>query len=128
MKPSVKEWLDFAGVDLLAAERLCSDEKLTRVVCFHCQQCVEKSLKAFLESKDIIPPKTHDLIRIYGMLEGQLDIEEDMLAGLNELYIDSRYPAAFGLLPQGIPAIEDARKFYEFSRELYMRIISHLKK
>ncbi len=128
MKASVKEWIDFAGIDLLAAERLCNDAKLVNVVCFHCQQCVEKSLKALLESKDIIPPKTHDLIRIYGMIEEQLDIEEDMLASLNELYIDSRYPAAFGLLPNGIPAIEDAIKFYEFARELHLRIIDCLQK
>ena len=128
MKASVKEWLDFAGVDLLAAERLCIDEKLASVVCFHCQQCVEKSLKALLESKDIIPPKTHDLIRIYGMIEGQLDIEEDMLASLNELYIDSRYPAAFGLLPHGKPTIEDARKFFEFARELHQWISDQQKK
>lgn len=59
MKPSVKEWIDLAGIDLLAAKRLCKDERLTNVVCFHSQQCVEKSLKALIESNDEIPPKTN---------------------------------------------------------------------
>ncbi|MFC1826029.1 HEPN domain-containing protein [Thermodesulfobacteriota bacterium] len=62
MKASVKEWIDFAGIDLLAAERLCNDAKLVNVVCFHCQQCVEKSLKALLESNDIIPLKKQGLL------------------------------------------------------------------
>jgi len=50
-----------------------------------------------------------------------------MKASVKE-WIDSRYPAAFGLLPNGMPAIEDAKKFYEFTRELHLRIIDQLKK
>ncbi len=38
-----------------------------------------------------------------------LTINEDMLAKLNEIYIDVRYPAGMGLLPDGIPTVEEAR-------------------
>lgn len=96
MKTIVKEWMDLARLDLLAAERLCEDHNLSSIVCFHAQQCVEKSLKGILESKGVIPPKVHDLVRLYGMIEDDLDLEEDLLARLNEVYIDSRYPAGMG--------------------------------
>ena len=34
------------------------------IICFHCQQAVEKYLKWFLVSHDIEPPKIHDLVEI----------------------------------------------------------------
>lgn len=126
MNPSVKEWIDLASVDLLAAKNLCNDERLTNIVCFHSQQCVEKSLKALIEANDEIPPKTHDLIRLYGMVEGQIVLDEDMLARLNELYIESRYPSTIGLLPNGTPTVEDAKEFYKYATELRKKIIVQL--
>jgi HEPN domain-containing protein len=126
MNPSVKEWIDLASVDLLAAKNLCNDERLTNVVCFHSQQCVEKSLKAIIEANDEIPPKTHDLIRLYGMVEGQIVLDEDMLAKLNELYIESRYPSTIGLLPNGTPTVEDAKEFYKYATQLHKKIIVQL--
>jgi HEPN domain-containing protein len=124
MNPSIKAWLELATADLLAAQRLQGDEDLTNISCFHSQQCVEKSLKAFLESRNIPPPKTHDLIRLYGMIEDPWSIEEDMLARLNEVYIDSRYPAAIGLLPHGAPSFEDTKAFYEFARAFNQKVIA----
>jgi HEPN domain-containing protein len=44
-----------------------------------------------------------------------------MLARLNELYIDSRYPAEFGLLPYGKPTVENAKRFCDFARRTYER-------
>jgi len=124
MKPSIKSWLELAATDLLAAQRLQDDERLTNISCFHSQQCVEKGLKALLESRNIMPPKMHDLIRLYGMLEAELSIEEDMLARLNEVYIDSRYPTAIGSLPHGAPSLEDTKAFYEFARAFNQKVIA----
>ncbi|MFH0783889.1 MAG: hypothetical protein V2B20_18305 [Pseudomonadota bacterium] len=45
----------------------------------------------------------------------QLDLDEDMLSLLNKLYIDSRYPGNFGLLPSGAPSLEDAEQFFAFA-------------
>jgi HEPN domain-containing protein len=73
MKPVVKEWLDYAQKDLKAAEILISDSDLTATACFHSQQCVEKCLKAVVETKGQNPPKSHDLIRLYGMVEPFLE-------------------------------------------------------
>lgn len=47
-----KEWLESALMDLRSLEKIVDDAFLTPVVCFHAQQCVEKSLKAVLENDE----------------------------------------------------------------------------
>ena len=39
-------------------------------ICFHCQQCVEKSLKAFLMYNETPFPKTHDLLILLHLCSG----------------------------------------------------------
>ena len=128
MKPAVQEWLEFAKTDLKAAKLLVSDPTLTAPASFHSQQCAEKCLKAVVESMDLNPPKTHDLIRIYGMIEHLITVNEDMLAKLNEIYIDVRYPAGMGLLPDGVPTVEEAKGFVKFSTSLYRFVLKKLSK
>ena len=77
---------------------------------------------------DLNPPKTHDLIRIYGMIEHLITVNEDMLAKLNEIYIDVRYPAGMGLLPDGVPTVEEAKGFVKFSTSLYRFVLKKLSK
>jgi HEPN domain-containing protein len=74
MRSVVQEWLEFAKTDLKAAELLISDPTLTAAASFHSQQCAEKVLKAVIESTGLNPPKTHDLIRLFGMLEDFITI------------------------------------------------------
>jgi len=57
------EWLRYANNDLVVAKH-CFEAlypKQKEIASYHCQQCAEKALKAFLIYKDIEPPKTHDL-------------------------------------------------------------------
>ena len=126
MKHSTAAWIEFAAKDLLAAKNLKKDETLANISCFHSQQTVEKSLKALLEDQEIIPPKTHDLIRLYDMCRIDLDLEEDMLAQLNEVYLDSRYPITVGHLPTGFPAVDDAEVFYNFAETIHRQIKSFI--
>jgi HEPN domain-containing protein len=119
MKPAVKGWLELAEKDLKAAGLLIADPTLAAAACFHCQQCAEKCLKAVIESKGQNPPKSHDLIRLYGMIEEFVDLDEDVLARLNEIYIDSRYPPGVGLLPGGNPTSEDAKQLIGYANEIF---------
>ena len=119
MKPIIGEWMNFAMSDLMAAEQLSGNRNLTTIACFHSQQCVEKCLKAIIELKGIIPPKIHDLIRLYEIANEPFEIEEDMLARLNELYIESRYPPGLGLFPDGPPTTEESKIFFEFAKKIY---------
>ena len=59
----VHEWITKAGNDLKNATHTLTlgMECPTDTVCFHAQQCIEKSIKAYLTSRSIDFPKTHDL-------------------------------------------------------------------
>lgn len=48
MLPEVKEWLEFAKMDLDAAKHLNDTfyPKPLQIICYHCQQSAEKALKA----------------------------------------------------------------------------------
>jgi HEPN domain-containing protein len=63
MKPLTTEWVAKAEEDFLAALDLSRRRKvqLHNSVCFHCQQCAEKYLKARLQEAGAAIPKTHDL-------------------------------------------------------------------
>ena len=55
------EWVDKAEADCAVALHRRRQEPLPDVVCYHCQQCVEKYLKAYLIAQGITPPRIHDL-------------------------------------------------------------------
>jgi HEPN domain-containing protein len=59
----VARWTEKAEHDFLAAEHAMelAQEGLTDTVCFHCQQCAEKYLKALLLYRAVVFPRTHDL-------------------------------------------------------------------
>jgi HEPN domain-containing protein len=57
-----RAWFSKARNDLQAAERLAGGQPpLLGSALFHCQQVVEKSLKAFLTWHDLRFRRTHDL-------------------------------------------------------------------
>ena len=124
MKKLAKDWLESAEMDLRSIAKIIDDEFLAPIVCFHSQQCVEKSFKSYLESKNQKIPKTHDIIRLYGVIRELLDIEMDLelLQTVNDLYIEARYPSELGLLPSGRPTIENAQEFYFFAKSIFEKI------
>ena len=61
-KAYIKQWIKRANEDLLVVDKLTEFEIIaTSSVCFHCQQAVEKYLKAFLISSGIDIKKTHNI-------------------------------------------------------------------
>ncbi len=64
-RPALEEaraWLERAKADLVAADvDLAAEPVLVEDALFHCQQAVEKSMKAFLTARGQTFPKTHDL-------------------------------------------------------------------
>ncbi len=130
MKSKVSEWLDLAGVDLAAAEKLADDEYLTPAVSFHAHQCIEKSFKAILEDNEKPVLKIHDLNRLYFELSGlvELDIDDEVLDDLSKLYVDSRYPSMTGLSAYGKPAIDDARRYIESAAYILSQVLKTVKK
>lgn len=121
MSAVYKEWMHSALMDLRSIEKIIDDPFLTPVACFHAQQCVEKAFKAILEKKGREVPKTHDVIRLFGLAENicDLELDIDLLHIVGELYIETRYPGDFGLLPDGKPSLEEAKLFFLFARDVY---------
>ena len=129
MKRQVKDWILFADKDFHAAEILLKDDApLTNIVAFHCHQATEKYLKAFMIEKGIPLVKTHDLIKLNGMINERYDlgIDEGKLVVLNEAYIDSRYPGDMGLMPDGMPSDEQACEFLCYAKEAKDIILGRL--
>ncbi len=130
MKTLTHEWLKAASDDLLTIEHIIDEEHLSSIVAFHAEQTVEKCFKAVLEECGVEFPKTHDISRLYKLLEGfhHFEIDQEILLKVNEVYIDSRYPGEFGLLPNGKPTLADAREFYQFAKNVYAIVSSALEK
>jgi HEPN domain-containing protein len=66
----VREWLAKADNDLTNAVHTLKmgADCPTDTVCFHCQQCVEKCIKALLTYRSIHFPKSHDIHEVRGLL------------------------------------------------------------
>ncbi len=97
-KVLIKEWVNKAEGDFAAALALNKSKRKNKfyfVIAFHCQQTIEKYLKALLISRKIDFPKSHDLIQLLNLLK----IKDPLLEGikkelniLNPFAIDFRYP------------------------------------
>ena len=57
MKKRVEEWVNFAIKDLNSAKKLSEDPGLNQNAAFHCQQALEKILKAVIESRRSNTPR-----------------------------------------------------------------------
>jgi HEPN domain-containing protein len=111
------EWLEAASLDLESIRHIIHDERLTGHVAFHAQQAIEKSLKAVIEEKGLIVP-------IFALCSSFIEYnpDEELIIALDSLYIESRYPGEFGLLPGGKPNKEQAKKFYNFASDVFLSI------
>jgi HEPN domain-containing protein len=57
-----------------------------------------------------------------------IQFEEDIIIALDSLYIESRYPGEFGLLPEGKPNQKQAKAFYDFAQNIFEAVKLHLEK
>ncbi len=130
MKKASKEWLNLAFIDLETIRNIISNELLTGVVAFHSQQAIEKSLKAVLEEKEQEIQKTHNLDSLSTQIKEfvELEMDIDILRLLDKLYVESRYPGNWGLLPDGKPSLEDADEFFRTAQNIYVQVESYLTK
>jgi len=116
----VAEWLKIAKDDYDSALHLFNTRhpKPLEIICYHCQQAVEKSLKAFLCAKNIDTPKTHNT----GLL-CELCIEmDDGFTDFKEMCYDmivfatrTRYPIQIEIEEQDAErALQQAEEIFNF--------------
>ncbi len=121
----IQKWLDKADRDLLAAKHeLTFEDAVVESVCFHCQQAVEKYIKAYLIYLDIKFPKSHDI----GLLFGVGEVKDPNLSKLKEdadsltdYAVEVRYPDSL-FEPSG----DDAAEAYEVAQNIRDYIKSNL--
>ncbi len=96
-----KEWFEMAKKDMRSAEILFEHDADNGIVCFHCQQAIEKYLKGFLINATGELQEGHNLVKLckkalaYDKALG--GFIKDM-ALVNTYYIETRYPAEDPLL------------------------------
>jgi HEPN domain-containing protein len=103
----IQQWLLKANEDLLVIDRLTEFEIVaTSSVCFHCQQAVEKFLKAYLIANGVDIKKTHN---IEFLLSECSDIDKDFVEidpkELSDFGVDARYPGDM-YIPDEIETLE----------------------
>jgi len=92
-------------------------------VCFHAQQCIEKSLKAFLTSRGTPFPKTHDLGRLLHLCADASRLARDLsgIEGLTDYAVGARYPG-----PEEPIGRSEARQAMRLARRAYRTISNKL--
>lgn len=109
------QWLEFARRDLDAGESLMRDANYL-LACFHCQQAIEKALKAFLLHNGQSPPRIHSLDTLLNQciaFDAALSAFQVGCRRVDQYYMPSRYPdIGLPALPgqtEAQKALDDAR-------------------
>lgn len=105
-------WIERAKHDQVAAEHLLTlgDRCPTEIVCFHCQQAVEKSLKAILAFRGMASPKTHDLLVLVNLVDcPDLVRHKSDLSRLNRYAVETRYPGVWEEISLAEAKLAEAR-------------------
>lgn len=112
----LNEWMRKSKNDILAAQRLIELEPIILdYACFHCQQAIEKSLKAFLFFNKVDVEKTHNIILLLEQCAQFDAIFNSIEVGdINNFAVDSRYPDLSDL-----PELDEANKYYQLALEVY---------
>lgn len=105
------EWVEIAEKDWLAALRLRPNET-PEAICYHCQQCLEKYLKAALLRYNLTFPRTHDLVLLNDNVADtnrRFRNMRDDLDYFNPYAVDPRYPGPQISESDAKEAVEKAR-------------------
>jgi HEPN domain-containing protein len=96
----INSWIQKAEQDLKLVNIVFESEDTHipfNLVCYHCQQCVEKYLKAYLIFLNISFPKSHSIAHLIG-IASKIDEEIGKLNNAEKLTgyaIETRYPDDF---------------------------------
>ena len=99
LRDLVGQWIAKAELDYRAGERLSKDpEPIREVAAFHCQQAVEKYIKAFLVRHQVEFSKTHNLKELLGLValvSPRLAATLEEAEVLTPYGVEIRYPGDF---------------------------------
>ena len=110
-----QEWFNFAEADLQSALFLRNMHPAPlEIICYHCQQSVEKYLKGFIALNGGELFKTHDLLILNKkccFYNSNLSILEDDCINLTDYGVQVRYPFHIDVTDEDMKmAIESAKR------------------
>ena len=125
---AVRAWLTKAAHDLKNAEhtlRLPDPECPLDTVCFHAQQCIEKSIKAYLTAEQVLFEKTHDLGQLVYLCRADAGLVRELegVKGLSHYAVDLRYADAVS----EDPSRAEAQEAVALARKAHESIMQRLK-
>src|ERR1700693_903741 len=122
MKRATREWVSKAEADFRGARTLArSRPPLHDLVCFHCQQCAEKYLKALLEELGVAVAKSHDLEQLLFILLPYHPTLRSIKRGLDSLTdfaVDTCYPRVRASKRQAMSALSRAERVRTAARTI----------
>jgi HEPN domain-containing protein len=121
MKKEWIEWIYYADNDIASAKIQMAAHGSTGHVAVFCQQAIEKYFKAHLIEHGWELRKTHNLLYLYDEIENiqSWNLDKNLLADVNDVYLDNRYPGDVGIMPDGMmPSEERTRRYLELAQEV----------
>lgn len=121
MKEITAAWIAKAESDFAAARLTLEygEESIADIICFHCQQCVEKYLKGFLHEQEIEFRREHDLIPLLELcaaVDDTFNSLQNALESLEGYAVTIRYPGAVATRSMAEKAVADATHVRAFIR------------
>lgn len=119
------DWLDRAGEDIQCARLLLRNDNCYNGAAFHCQQTIEKALKAYILIKSDVLVDGHNLSWLCKRaMKYDKGFAEwlDESASLNKCYIETRYPADIPLDLE----FEQVQRYYRMAKEMYLFICKEM--
>jgi HEPN domain-containing protein len=125
-KEIILRWFRKAESDLKVVKHLLTiDEPPTDALSFHCQQAIEKYLKAFLTFHDVRVKKIHDLEAILNLcIEQDVEfksLDKEKISSLSLFAVDVRYPEEFY-----IPSLDEVKEYFEITLKVKEFVLKKL--
>jgi len=122
MRALTSEWVSKAENDFAVADLTLhgGEPPILDAACFHCQQCAEKYLKAFLQEREIEFPRQHNLIPLMELCMIADQAFQNLLGdleGLESFAVAIRYPGATVSVEQAEEAFASASRIRGFIQE-----------
>lgn len=127
MNELCKNWIIKGKNDLkVASDALKVKNPVTDAICFHCQQSVEKFLKAYLCINNQEIPRIHDLTRLIDLcisIDKEFKyLHEIQVDLLTDYAVEIRYPDDFY-----IPTVVEAKEAYKLANKAKNFILKKIK-
>ncbi|NOR77416.1 MAG: HEPN domain-containing protein [Methanophagales archaeon] len=113
----IDSWIAKAEKDLISAKHeLSFSDAVTETVCFHCQQAVEKYLKAYLVFLGISFTKTHEIGELITKCESrdsEISVLKEKADKLTDYAVEVRYPE-----DEFEPTLEEAKESFDIAKKI----------